>query len=81
LGGTERLDTLPALVLTEKLRRLPEEEARRRVAGSYREELGGLGLELPHWAPQLLSLPMYPSLRREEVSRVAGALQEALSIG
>jgi dTDP-4-amino-4,6-dideoxygalactose transaminase len=144
LGGTERLDNLQALVLTEKLRRLPQEvEARRRVAGWYRDELDGLGLELPHdrgdrlhvyhqfvvrvphrdrvrermaalgvgtgihyptpihlqpgaqgncevpatpkraedWAGQLLSLPMYPSLVTEEVSRVAGALREALSIG
>lgn len=48
LGGTERLDNLQALVLTEKLRLLPAEvESRRRVAGWYREALDGLGLDLP----------------------------------
>jgi dTDP-4-amino-4,6-dideoxygalactose transaminase len=144
VGGTERLDNLQALVLTEKLRRLAAEvEARRRVAFWYRAELDGLGLELPDdigdrlhvyhqfvvrvphrdrvqramaslgvgtaihyptpihlqpgaqgqcevpttpkraedWAGRLLSLPMYPSLRHEEVARVAGALREGLSAG
>lgn len=48
VGSTERLDNLQALVLTEKLRRLPAEiEARRRVAGWYREALDGLDLALP----------------------------------
>lgn len=137
VGGTERLDNLQALVLTEKLRRLPDEvEARRLVAGWYRAELNRLGLDLPgdrgdrvhvyhqfvvrvpdrdrvrermaargvgtgihyptpihlqpgaqglcevpttpkraeDWAGRLLSLPMYPSLRQEEVARVADAL-------
>jgi dTDP-4-amino-4,6-dideoxygalactose transaminase len=142
LGGTERLDTLQALVLTEKLRRLPGEvQARRSVAGWYREALGDLGLDLPgdrgdrrhayhqfvvrvpdrdrvrarmaelgvstgihyptpihlqpgargrcevpatperaeSWAAGLLSLPMFPSLTREDVARVADALAEALA--
>lgn len=48
VGSTERLDNLQALVLTEKLRRLPAEiEARRRVAGWYRDSLEGLDLALP----------------------------------
>lgn len=48
IGSTERLDNLQALVLTEKLRRLPAEiEARRRVAGWYRDALDGLDLALP----------------------------------
>ncbi|MDQ3952288.1 MAG: DegT/DnrJ/EryC1/StrS family aminotransferase [Actinomycetota bacterium] len=48
VGSTERLDNLQALVLTEKLRRLPDEiAARRRVAQWYREALDGTGLDLP----------------------------------
>lgn len=48
IGSTERLDNLQALVLTEKLRRLPAEiEARRRIAAWYRDGLSDLGLELP----------------------------------
>ncbi|TLZ53851.1 MAG: DegT/DnrJ/EryC1/StrS family aminotransferase, partial [Methanobacteriota archaeon] len=48
VGGTERLDSIQALVLTEKLRRLPDEvRARRAVAGWYREALADLGLDLP----------------------------------
>jgi dTDP-4-amino-4,6-dideoxygalactose transaminase len=48
LGATERLDAIQALVLTEKLRLLPQEvEARRRVADRYRLALGGTDLELP----------------------------------
>ena len=48
VGSTERLDNLQALVLTEKLRRLPDEiAARRRVADWYREALDGLDLPLP----------------------------------
>jgi dTDP-4-amino-4,6-dideoxygalactose transaminase len=48
VGGTDRLDTLQALVLQEKLRRLPEEvRARRQVAEWYREALEGSGLDLP----------------------------------
>jgi hypothetical protein len=48
IGGTERLDNLQALVLTEKLRRLPDEiEARRRVAGWYRDALDGLDVAAP----------------------------------
>jgi dTDP-4-amino-4,6-dideoxygalactose transaminase len=137
VGGAERMDNLQALVLSEKLLRLPEEvEARRRVAGWYRAALSHVGLDLPgdrgdrvhvyhqfvvrvpdrarvqgnmaargvgtgihyptpihlqpgaqglcevpttpkraeDWAGELLSLPMYPSLREEEVARVAGAL-------
>jgi dTDP-4-amino-4,6-dideoxygalactose transaminase len=48
IGGAERLDNLQALVLLEKLRRLPAEvAARRRVAAWYHEALAGLGLDLP----------------------------------
>lgn len=48
VGSTERLDNLQALVLTEKLKRLPDEiAARRKVAGWYREALDGLDLPLP----------------------------------
>ncbi len=48
IGGADRLDNLQALVLREKLRRLPAEvEARRRVAEWYRQALDGLGLQLP----------------------------------
>ena len=48
VAGPHRLDNLQALVLTEKLRRLPDEvRARRRVASWYREALDGLGLDLP----------------------------------
>jgi len=48
VGGTDRLDALQALVLTEKLRRLREEVRRRRqVAGWYHEALSGLDLDLP----------------------------------
>jgi len=142
IGGTERLDSLQALVLLEKLVRLPQEvAARRRVAEWYRQALDGLGLDLPsdrgdrthafhqfvirvpdrdqvrrrmsdlgvgtgihypipihlqpgakdlgevparptlaeEWAGQLVSLPMYPSLREGEVERVAAALRGALA--
>jgi dTDP-4-amino-4,6-dideoxygalactose transaminase len=52
VGSTERLDNIQALVLTEKLRYLDEEiEARRRIAGWYREGLGDLGLDLPDDLP------------------------------
>jgi dTDP-4-amino-4,6-dideoxygalactose transaminase len=141
IGGTERLDNLQALVLTEKLRRLPEEVAnRRRAAEWYREALAGLDLDLPgdrgdrshayhqfvlrvpdrdgvrarmaergvgtgihyptpihlqpgakgraelpstpkraeEWAGQLLSLPMFATITREQVERVAAALGESL---
>lgn len=48
VGGTERLDNLQALVLTEKLRRLDGEVARRRtIALWYRDSLAGSGLDLP----------------------------------
>lgn len=48
VGSTERLDNLQAMVLTEKLRRLPAEiAARREVAGWYRDALDGLDLVLP----------------------------------
>jgi dTDP-4-amino-4,6-dideoxygalactose transaminase len=48
IGGTDRLDSLQAVVLIEKLRRLPGEvEARRRVASWYQEALAPLDLELP----------------------------------
>ena len=48
VGSTERLDNIQALVLTEKLRRLPDEvAARRAVAGWYTERLGDLPLALP----------------------------------
>ncbi|MFN2588995.1 MAG: DegT/DnrJ/EryC1/StrS family aminotransferase [Actinomycetota bacterium] len=48
IGSTERLDNLQALVLTEKLRRLPAEiAARRQVAEWYRAALDGLDLSLP----------------------------------
>ena len=48
VGGTHRLDALQALVLTEKLRGLPEEvRARREAAIWYREGLAPLGLDLP----------------------------------
>ncbi len=48
VAGPHRLDNLQALVLTEKLRRLPGEiRARRQVASWYREALDGLGLDLP----------------------------------
>jgi dTDP-3-amino-3,4,6-trideoxy-alpha-D-glucose transaminase len=47
IASAERLDNLQALVLTEKLRRLPSETAsRRRVARWYRERLGGSGIDL-----------------------------------
>lgn len=52
IGSTERLDNLQALVLTEKLRHLESEiEARRRVAGWYRDGLADLGLDLPDDLP------------------------------
>jgi dTDP-3-amino-3,4,6-trideoxy-alpha-D-glucose transaminase len=48
VGGTHRMDSIQALVLTEKLTRLPEEVRRRReVAAWYREALDGVGLDLP----------------------------------
>jgi dTDP-4-amino-4,6-dideoxygalactose transaminase len=48
VAGPDRLDNLQALVLSEKLRRLPEEvRARRQVASWYHEALDGLGLDLP----------------------------------
>jgi dTDP-4-amino-4,6-dideoxygalactose transaminase len=47
VGGSERLDNLQALVLIEKLRRLPEElAARRQVADLYRQALQAAGLDL-----------------------------------
>lgn len=48
VGGTHRMDSIQALVLTEKLSRLEEEVRRRReVAAWYREALDGLDLALP----------------------------------
>ena len=48
IGGTDRLDNLQALVLTEKLRHLSREvEERRAVATGYVERLSSLGLDLP----------------------------------
>jgi dTDP-4-amino-4,6-dideoxygalactose transaminase len=48
VGATERLDAIQALVLTEKLRLLPQEtEARRGVADRYREALRSTDLDLP----------------------------------
>jgi dTDP-4-amino-4,6-dideoxygalactose transaminase len=48
IGSADRMDGIQALVLGEKLARLPAEvEARRRVAGWYREALADLGLDLP----------------------------------
>jgi dTDP-3-amino-3,4,6-trideoxy-alpha-D-glucose transaminase len=48
IGSADRMDNIQALVVGEKLARLPGEvEARRRVAGWYREELADLGLDLP----------------------------------
>jgi dTDP-4-amino-4,6-dideoxygalactose transaminase len=141
LGGAERLDNLQALVLSEKLRRLPlEVERRRRIAGWYREALDGLDLDLPgdrgdrthvyhqfvirvpdrdqvrlrmeemgvgtgihyptpihlqpgaqglfdapitpkraeEWSGQILSLPMFVTLKENEVDRVTAALRSAL---
>jgi len=141
IGGAERLDEIQALVLAEKLRRLPAEvAARRQVAAWYRDALDGMGLDLPgdrgerahayhqfvvrvadrdrvgrqlaehgigtgvhyptpihlqpaargraevprtpkraeEWAGQLLSLPIFPSLTRAQVQRVADALGKAL---
>jgi dTDP-4-amino-4,6-dideoxygalactose transaminase len=141
IGATDRLDTLQALVLLEKLKRLPEEiEARRRVASWYRESLAGLQVLLPddrgsrthafhqfvirvpdrdqvrehlakqgvgvgvhyptpvhqqpaaggqcvvpqrprraeEWSRSILSLPIYPSLTRDDVQRVASALTAAV---
>jgi dTDP-4-amino-4,6-dideoxygalactose transaminase len=141
VGGSDRLDSLQALVLIEKLRRLPAEvEARRRVAGWYQEALAPLSLDLPgdrgdrrhayhqfvlrvpnrdrirtelakagigsgvhyptpihlqpgaigrsevpvtpkraeEWAGELLSLPMFPQLTREDVDRVATVLRACL---
>jgi dTDP-4-amino-4,6-dideoxygalactose transaminase len=142
VGGSDRLDNLQALVLTEKLRRLPRDiERRREVATWYEEDLAGSGLLLPgdrgdrrhvfhhyvlrvpqrerlraalsdagidtsvhyptpvHLQPALVgrceipgslknaeasagetvSLPMHPSLSREQVARVSGAVQEFLA--
>lgn len=142
IGGTERLDNLQALVLTEKLRRLPDElAARRRVAARYREHLGahvsplpddrgermhayhqfvvrvdgrddvlaelkgrGIGASIHYPQPvhlqpatagrcevpeppatverdasRILSLPIYPGLRDDEIDRVAEALLAALT--
>lgn len=141
ISGTERLDGLQALVLTEKLKLLPGEvAARRSVAEWYREALADLDFDLPsdlgsrrhachqfvvrvpdrnrvrtrlqelgiatgvhyptpvHLQPgargvcevperprvaerlagEVLSLPMYPGLSREQVERVAAALRQAL---
>jgi dTDP-4-amino-4,6-dideoxygalactose transaminase len=143
IGGTERLDNLQALVLTEKLRRLPDElAARRRVAARYREQLEGWPSPLPddrdgrthayhqfvvdterrdellahlrdrgigasiHYprpvhlqpaaagrcevpeqpvtaertAERILSLPMYPGLRDDEIERVAATLRDAAAV-
>ena len=142
IGGTERLDNLQALVLTEKLARLPRElERRRAVAARYRELLGdtlpvlpgdrgerthayhqfvvevddrdevlaymrghgvGASVHYPHpvhlqpaasgacdvparpevaeaTVGRILSLPIYPSLRDDEIERVAAVLKEGLS--
>lgn len=48
IGGTDRLDNLQALVLSEKLLRLDAEvEARRWIAARYRAELEGVFEDLP----------------------------------
>jgi dTDP-4-amino-4,6-dideoxygalactose transaminase len=48
LGFNSRLDTLQAVVLDEKLKRLPEWNIeRRRIANRYIQELEGLPLKLP----------------------------------
>lgn len=144
IGGTERLDNLQALVLTEKLARLPRELDRRRaVAARYRELLDGAIPSLPgdrgerihayhqfvveiedrdrvldtlrangigasiHYptpvhlqpaargrcevagdpkraeaaAARILSLPIYPALRDDEIDEVVAALKDALGAG
>jgi dTDP-4-amino-4,6-dideoxygalactose transaminase len=48
IGSTDRIDSLQAIVLLEKLKRLRQEvEARRRVAEWYRQALDGTDLDLP----------------------------------
>lgn len=142
IAGTDRLDSIQALVLLEKLRRLPGEvEARREIAAWYQQALADLDLFLPgdmglrchvyhqfvvrvpdrehvrgrlqqlgvttgihyptpiHLQPgaeglcevptrplaaerfstQILSLPMYPGLTREQVDYVASTLSYVLS--
>jgi dTDP-4-amino-4,6-dideoxygalactose transaminase len=139
LGGNARLDSVQALVLEEKLRRLESEvESRRQIARWYSQELGDSGIALPgdrggrfhafhhyvisvpdrgglrahlgakgigtgvhypvpvHLQPaaagvcevprqplraerscrEVLSLPIYPGLSREDVSRIGKAIRE-----
>lgn len=140
VGGTERLDNLQALVLTEKLRRLSGEISRRReVSDAYsaglqgevetpgdqgnrlhvfhqfvievprREEIrraldsegistnihyptpvhlqpaargkfirGGSLLRTEESRQKILSLPIFPRMKEDEVGRVVGALRHAL---
>lgn len=77
VGSTERLDNLQALVLTEKLRHLDEEiEARRRVAGWYRDGLAGLGLDLPGDLPGRTHVYHQFVIRVPERDAVRAALRE-----
>jgi dTDP-4-amino-4,6-dideoxygalactose transaminase len=77
IGSTERLDNLQALVLTEKLRNLGSEiEARRRIAGWYREGLAGLGLDLPDDLPGRTHVYHQFVVRVPDRDRVREALRE-----
>jgi dTDP-4-amino-4,6-dideoxygalactose transaminase len=77
VGSTERLDNLQALVLTEKLRHLGSEiEARRRIAGWYRDGLSGLDLDLPGDLPGRTHVYHQFVIRVPDRDRVRSSLRE-----
>ena len=71
LGWNSRLDEVQAAVLSVKLRRLEEDNARREaVARRYDAELGGLGLDLPEraeWATPAWHLYVVRSRHRDRL--------------
>src|SRR5690606_7094684 len=77
VGSNSRLDTLQAAVLLVKLPRLAQwNEARRRWAHYYREQLSGLPIQLP--VEREASVPVYHLfvVRHGERDRLAAHLQE-----
>jgi len=76
IGFNSRLDELQAAILRIKLRHLDAfNAARRRVAGLYREGLGGLDLHLPREAPGRTHVYHQFTIRSRHRDRIRAALE------